>query len=365
MRSENTGFKVMKTSRLHRLQELLQAAVDTESLPGAVVAVGIGQEIVYEQALGFAERLHGVIRPMTLDTLFDLASLTKVVATLPSILLLVEQGELRLSDPVTHFIPTFTGAEKEGVTLYHLLTHSSGLPAHREFYRQWSQRDEILAAVIAEPLETSPGARVVYSDLGFILLGEIVQRVTGQTLDVYARHEVFEPLGMVHTQFCPPGELASRIAATEDVPERGVKVGVVHDENAEASGGVSGHAGLFAPARDLIRYLQMWLGLSESDDSVLSASARHLAVQPHMRATNTARGLGWVLRGDVYDHMGDLWPQSGAGHTGFTGTSLAFDPASGLWTVLLTNCVHYGRENQPMRRLRPLIHNVVAATLLR
>ena len=354
----------MKTSRLHRLEELLRAAIDAESLPGAVLAVGIGQDIVYEQALGFAERLHGVIRPMTFDTLFDLASLTKVVATLPSILLLVEHGGLCMSDPVAHFIPTFSGAEKEGVTLRHLLTHSSGLPSHREFYRRWSHHDEILAAVIAEPLETSPGAQVVYSDLGFILLGEIVQQVTGQTLDAYARQQVFEPLGMVHTQFCPPRELASRAAATEDKPERGVKVGVVHDENAEALGGVSGHAGLFAPARDLIRYLQMWLGLPESDDNVLSAPTRHLAVQPHIHGTNVARGLGWVLRGDVYDHMGDLWPPSGAGHTGFTGTSLAFDPVSGLWTVLLTNRVHYGRENNLMRRLRPLIHNVIAATLL-
>jgi CubicO group peptidase (beta-lactamase class C family) len=271
---------------------------------------------------------------------------------------------LRLSDPVIRFIPTFVGAEKEGVTLRHLLTHSSGLPAFREFYRRLSNRDEILAAVIAEPLETSPGAQVVYSDLGFILLGEIVQRVTGQTLEAYARHQVFEPLGMVNTQFCPPRELALRTAATEDVPGRGVKVGVVHDENAEALGGVSGHAGLFAPARDLIRYLQMWLGLPESDDNVLSATIRHLAVQPQIHGMNAARGLGWVLRGDAYDHMGDLWPQTGAGHTGFTGTSLAFDPASGLWIVLLTNCVHYGRENHLMRRLRPLIHNVVAATLL-
>ena len=354
----------MKTSRLHRLEELLHAAVDAESLPGAVVAVGIGQDIVYEQALGFAERLHGVIRPMTFDTLFDLASLTKVVATLPSVLLLVEQGELRLSDPVTHFIPAFSGAEKEGVTVRHLLTHSAGLSAHREFYRTWSHHDEILAAVIAEPLEASPGMQVVYSDLGFILLGEIVQRVTGQTLDAYARHQIFEPLGMVHTQYCPPSELASCIAATEDVPERGVKVGVVHDENAEALGGVSGHAGLFATARDLIRYLHMWLGWSESDDNVLSAPTRRLAVQSHMQGMNVARGLGWVLRGDVYDHMGDLWPQSGAGHTGFTGTSLAFDPVSGLWTVLLTNRVHYGRENNLMRRLRPLIHNVIAAMLM-
>lgn len=356
---------IMKASRLQRIEELLRAAIDAESLPGAVIAVGIGQDIVYEQALGFAEQLHGITRPMTFDTLFDLASLTKAVATLPSILLLMEQGELRLADPVTRFIPTFTGAEKEAVTLRHLLTHSSGLPAYREFYRTLSQRDEILAAVIAEPLEASPGAQVVYSDLGFILLGEIVQRVTGQTLDAYARQQVFEPLGMVQTQFCPPRELAPHTAATEDKQGKGVKVAVVHDENAEALGGVSGHAGLFAPARDLIRYLHMWLGLPKSDDNLLSAPTRHLAVQLHMHGTNTARGLGWVLRGDVYDHMGDLWPQTGAGHTGFTGTSLAFDPVSGLWTVLLTNSVHYGREkNQLMRRLRPLIHNVVAATLL-
>jgi CubicO group peptidase (beta-lactamase class C family) len=362
--TENTDFEIMKTSRLSRLGELLQTAVDAESLPGAVLAAGIGQDIVYEQALGFAERLHGVIRPMTFDTQFDLASLTKVVATLPSILLLVERGELLLSDPITRFIPTFTGAEKERVTLRHLLTHSSGLPAHREFYRQWSGHDEILAAVIAEPLEAPPGTQVVYSDLGFILLGEIVQRVTGHPLEAYARHQVFKPLGMLNTRFCPPRELAPDIAATEDVPGQGVKVGVVHDENAEASGGVSGHAGLFAPARDLIRYLQMWLGSSESDGHLLSAATRHLAVQSQTQGMNAARGLGWVLRGDTYDHMGDLWPQTGAGHTGFTGTSLAFDPVSGLWAVLLTNRVHYGRENHLMRRLRPLIHNIIAASLL-
>lgn len=357
----------MREKHLNRIDVLLSDAVDQGILPGAVVMVGKGPEVVYETAFGFAEHLHGVRRPMRLDMLFDLASLTKVVATLPSLLLLLDQGHIRLADPVGRFLPEFSGGPKARVTVRHLLTHSSGLPSHREFFKTCVTPHEVLTAVKQEPLEAEPGMRVVYSDLGFILLGEVVHAVTDKTLDQYTHKNIFAPLGMTETQFCPHAGLMERIAATEDVPNRGVKVGVVHDENAEALGGVSGHAGLFAPAQDLVRYLQMWLGVPSaggiSRSSVLSTAVKQLAIKAHTEELGAHRGLGWVRRGDAYDHMGDLWPTTAVGHTGFTGTSLAFDPVSQLWTVMLTNSVHFGRENPPTLRLRPLVHNIVAAAM--
>ncbi len=348
------------TSKLKRLDDFLQSEVNAHRLPGAVYALGIGPEVVHQHVVGYAENLHGVMRPMKADTIFDLASLTKVTAALPSVLQLLDQGLVRLNDSVGLFLPQFADGNKSSVTIRHLLTHSSGLISHRNYYELASSRAELLKLVAGEALDVAPDTTVVYSDLGFILLAEVVEVVTGQRIDEYAAEHVFAPLGMSETLYCPDERLRARIAATEEFSNLGVKVGVVHDENTYAMGGISGHAGLFAPLSDIIKYTQMWLS---GENPVLSEAVRKVAVRSHTDHLNGHRGLGWTCRHDAYDHMGDMWPETAVGHTGFTGTSIAFDPVSKLWMVLLTNDVHYGRQNKTIVRLRGRVHNMAAAAL--
>lgn len=345
----------MLSNRLTMLSSMVREEVDNHNIPGAVVAVGIGSETIYLESFGYAENSNEISRRMNADTIFDLASLTKVVATLPAVLTLVDNGQIRLNDSIAHFIPEFADPLKSSVTVRHLLTHSAGLAADRPYYKICSGPAEIRSAMRLENLGVAPDTRVVYSDIGFMLLGEIVEVVTGSTLDEFTDKHVFSPLNMSETMFCPPTSLFARIAATEHN-----KVGIVHDEKAEARGGVSGHAGLFSTMADLIRYVSMWLG----DKQLLSDAVRRTAVQNHTPALDGNRGLGWVSRNDRFDHTGDLWPETTVGHTGYTGTSLAFDPVSRLWMIILSNDVHYGREKRAIIRLRGRLHNVVASAMV-
>ena len=343
---------------LRRVEGLLRRAAEEREVPGLVASCGIGANVVWQMAAGEAESAPYDVRPMTLDTVFDLASLTKVVATLPVILSLVEEGRVVISDPAALYLPEFVGEGKAEVTVGHLLSHTAGLIAGREFYRT-TAGPALLAAALAEPMVAAPGERTVYSDIGFMMLGEIAARVSGKSLADAARERVFEPLGMDGTGYLPDPSLRPRIAATEVKPGRDLpKVGVVHDENAEALGGVAGHAGLFAPIADLGRYAAMWVG---EGPAVLSPWMRARAVEGHTPAP-WRRGWGWVLKGDGMDHTGDLWPATTIAHTGFTGTCFAADPATGIWAILLTNRVHFGRQVE-VRRLRARFHNALAAAV--
>ena len=331
--------------------ELIDRAVAAGVIPGAVLAAGLGSAppLLWHVA-GDAQRDAAATRPMTADTVFDLASLTKVVATTPCLLRLAGQGEVGLDQPVRRYLPGFTG--KDEVTTRHLLTHTSGLPGQRRYYRHLHDPAEIRAAALAEPLTARAGTVFCYSDAGFIALGELAAAVAGCGLDQLVQDLVCAPLGLARTRYLPPA--TGRIAATE--PADGVaKVGVVHDENAAALGGVAGHAGLFGTAADLAGYAAAWVR-GEWPAEALRCQTEGLGGR---------RGLGWGLRGDPWDNMGDGWPASGAGHTGFTGTSLSIDPASGLWAVLLTNAVHFGRgPEHSVVGLRKQVHAAVAAALL-
>ncbi|KPV43106.1 serine hydrolase domain-containing protein [Alicyclobacillus ferrooxydans] len=344
----------IRTNRLMLISERMEREIEQQNIPGAVIAVGKGLSILYLESFGYAENQNGIVRVMNKDTLFDLASLTKVTATLPSVLYLIDNGQIRLNDPVSLFIDEFGSSAKGTVTIRHLLTHSAGLPPHQPYHRLYSSPDAIRRAIRFEGTGAEPGLRTEYSDVHFSLLGEIVAAVSGQSLDVFSKRHIFSALGMSKTMFCPPESEFHRIAATENS-----KVGVVHDEDADALGGVAGHAGLFSTVQDLITYVWMWLG----ENPLLSESVRRLAVQNHTTTLNGNRGLGWVCRYDPYDHTGDLWPETTVGHTGFTGTSLAFDPVSKLWMIILTNDVHYGREKRAMIRLRALLHNIVGSAI--
>ncbi len=347
--------------RLERLAALLERAVAEREVPGAVALVAWHGETVFHRAFGCAQ-LIPTREPMLPETLFDLASLTKVVATAPALLCLVEDGALRLQDRVAQYLPEFQGEGKEGVDLRHLLTHCAGLPSWQPFYEIAGTPEDRLAAVCAAPLEHPVGCHFQYSDLGFILLGEVARRVSGMPLDAFCRRRLYEPLGMRDTLFCPPADWAPRCAATEvhdGVPLRGT----VHDENAASLGGVAGHAGLFSTAADLARFCRMLLNAGELDGArVLSPLSVRAMLSPQSPCAGSARGLGFDLNSAYASIRGDLLPTGSAGHSGFTGTSLWIDADLGLCLLLLTNAVHPER-NRPATRLRSRVSNVVAASL--
>ena len=346
--------------------ELIDAAVSAGVVPGAILAAGRwSSEPVLLHVAGHAQRDDAARRPMTSGTIFDLASLTKVVATMPVVLHFAGRGEIGLDDPVCRYLPAFAGPGKTDVTVRQLLTHTSGLPDLPKYHEYLRGAAQVRAAALAEPLVAPPGTACAYSNVGYIALGELAAAVAGCGLAELAERVVCAPLGLTRTRYRPPAEWAGRVAATESVC--GVaKVGVVHDENAAALGGAAGHAGLFGTASDLAHYAAAWVG----EDSRLAAAG---LIPPAMRAEalrcqteglGGRRGFGWVLRGDQWDNMGGGWPASGAGHTGFTGTSLSLDPRSGLWAVLLTNAVHFGRgPEHSVVGLRKQVHAAVAAML--
>ena len=354
--------------RLQKAFALLDQAIREKTIPGAVAAVGRGDRTAATYAGGYAVDTPGEQVLMQVNTRFDVASLTKVCSVLPLMLLLLDDGEIRLNDPVARFLPSFGEGDRGRITLKHLLTHSSGLPPHRPFYKQrdgqHADREAIWGAVLSEPLIHEPGAVVDYSDIGFMTLGKVIEAIARQTLDQLCNERIFKPLAMVNAKYCPlHGEGVAPFAATEYDERHGYYlIGEVHDENARAVDGVSGHAGLFTDVSDLVKYVKMWVrgGIAEDGTTFLSSSAIRLALVNHVDALSAARGLGWCLRTDGYDHMGDYWPMSGFGHTGFTGTSLSLDLPSGIWIVLLTNRVHFGRQVN-IARLRATVHNVVMA----
>jgi CubicO group peptidase (beta-lactamase class C family) len=344
-------------SGLGQVGEIIARAVADGGVPGVVAAAGRGPSTLGSWVAGQADTTAGAARPMRYDTVFDLASLTKVVATTTVTLALAGAGSLGLDDAVRGYLPRV----RWDVTIRDLLTHTSGLPTSVKYYEWCSSREPVLRALFGTPLEAPPGTRVVYSDLGFMTLGEIVAAVTGSPLDVVFRELVASPLAMTDTEFNPAGVPAGGFAATEPDADGKPWTGVVHDENARVMGGVAGHAGLFGCAADLARFAAWWVS---PDDGPVPVVLRHAATSCQTPGLGGRRGLGWARAGDRYDILGPAWPSSAVSHTGFTGTSIALDPVSGVWVVLLTNGVHYGRGRPDVKALRLAIHAAVADALL-
>ena len=342
-------------------RKIIAAAVAGAHVPGVVAAAGRGPATLATWVAGQADSTPGRSRAMTAGTVFDLASLTKVVATTMATLALAGQRRLGLGDPVTRYLPGFASSAGPAgpVTLWHLLTHTAGLPDTRKFYEWCGTREELLRDLAATLLSAPPGTQVTYSDLGFIALGEIVAQVAGQPLDQAVRRLVTEPLGMTGTGYNlagPPG----RFAATERRADGTCWTGIVHDENARLMGGVAGHAGLFSTVADLARFAGWWVSAA---DGPVPARLRRVAESSQTAGLGGCRGLGWVCAGDRFDILGGHWPGSAVCHTGFTGTSLALDSPSGAWVILLTNAVHFGRDNTAIKALRRDVHGVLAAGL--
>lgn len=346
------------------IDALIDRCVNRGDFPGAVVLVGHEGEVVYRRATG-QRMIVPERRPMHENTIFDLASVTKPLATASSVLHLIERGMLSLGDPVKRYLPEFSGEEKNGVTIRHLLSHSAGIAAYHNYLDDELAPDEVILDICRRPLAARPGTRLIYSCLGFILLREIVHVVSGQPLDEYSRDHIFEPLGMQETMFSPPPELHERCAATERLPDR-VLCGVVHDEDARALEGVGGNAGLFSTAADVSRFCQMVLNLGELEGvRVLSPATVRRATSRQSPHPGGIRGLGWDIdSGYTPVIRGDVFPPGGVGHTGFTGTSVWIDPPSGTYIVILTNRCHPTRDGITEHARRG-VANIVGAAFAR
>jgi uncharacterized protein YbbC (DUF1343 family) len=344
-----------------RLDAVMHQAIDRGELPGAVILVVHGDRVVFRKAYGLRSRKPAEI-PMTVDTVFDLASLTKPVATATSIMLLLEQGKLRLSDRVVDYLPGFGQHGKDKITLEHLLLHTSGLIADNPESDYRDGRDKALERINDLTPLAEPGARFVYSDINFILLGEVVGRVAGESLDQFARKHVFEPLGMKETTFRPQGALRERAAPTEARAGR-FEPGVVHDPRAYALGGVAGHAGLFSTADDLARFARMLLRGGALDGQRLLAADTLRTMTTPRPVPRGLRAYGWDVDTAFSKNRGDLFPRDrGFGHTGFTGTSLWVDPGGDTAVIFLSNRVHPdGKGN--VTRLRGQVATLAAAAV--
>ena len=306
------------------------------------------------------------------NTIYDVASLTKPIVTTTSVMILVQQKRLDLDAPLSRFLPEWSAATKSDpdphwraqVTPRMLLLHDSGLPAHRDFYKDAKGHDAVLARVLAEPLVHEPGKQVEYSDLGFILLGEIVERLTGESLEEFAKKEIFSPLGMASSMFNPPPSLRARIAPTENdtTYRKRLIQGEVHDQNAWAMGGIAGDAGLFSTAGDVADFAQMILngGIYAHHRVVSRATVANFTA--HEAVGNSMRTLGWDVPLDP-SATGRYFSPHSFGHYGFTGTSLWIDPDRDLFIILLTNRVNPSVENIKIRQVRPALHDSIFEAL--
>ncbi|HUK55401.1 MAG TPA: serine hydrolase [Nitrospiria bacterium] len=359
----------------------LNDAVRDGVFPGAVLLVAFRGQIQIHQAVGFAVLMPRKV-PLTRSTFFDLASLTKPIATTAAVMRLVDRGVLKLDDRVNRWIPEFSGSEKDRIAVRDLLNHSSGLrawePLCKEAIKEAKNRIGfvgssdakrwVLNRIHRSRLVYKPGTQSLYSDLGFILLGEVVERAVGLTLDRFCREHVFRPLGLKRTFFIKTGTRRSgRFAATEQSDwRRRIVIGQVHDDNAYVMGGIAGHAGLFGTAADLNRFAQGMLEALRGRCSFVSQKTAKSFV-----SRQTTPGSSWALGWDTPSESSGTPSSSGRffsarsfGHLGYTGTSIWIDPEQDLVVVLLTNRVHPTSRNIKIRRFRPIIHDLIVQEIV-
>jgi CubicO group peptidase (beta-lactamase class C family) len=355
--------KVTRDTPLYdSIRSTLDRAVADSAFPGAYVIVGTHSRTLAQYGAG---HLDWSASPLTASavpndsTMWDMASLTKVIAMTSSMMQLVEQHRVDLDAPVQRYLPSWTGLNKEKVTVRHLLTHSSGLPAWRPLYKETADPDAALKLAFATPLDTLPGVRMVYSDIGGILMGEIVRAVSGERIDEYFAKHIAVPLKLHETMFLPPPSLLPRIAPTEIDPWRQRHLrGEVHDENAAALGGVSGHAGLFSSARDVARIAQLYLNHGTLDGARIWKPETIVQFTTVQDSAFSNRALGWETPTGT-NSAGHLMKRPAFGHTGFTGTSVWVDPAHDLFIVMLTNRVNPTRANTKITAVRQALADSV------
>lgn len=348
----------LDAKQLARIDDAVKEAIEARQCPGAVVLIARQGKVAYRKAYG-DRAVEPKKEEMTTDTIFDLASLTKPIATAASVMHLVQKGKLRVDDPVKKHLPAFDKNGKDKVTIEHLLLHTSGLPAGNPVSAYEGGKKKAIEAICELKLAADPGKRFTYSDLGFILLGEVVEQLSGKTLDVYARESLFEPLGLKELTFLPEKKLHPRCAPTQKVKDEWLR-GVVHDPRSRALGGVAGHAGLFGTADDLAVFAQMLLdGGTHQKKRLLDAETVKLYTTARDVPTGK-RTLGFDARTSYSGNRGEKF--AGYGHTGFTGTSIWIDPPSGTVVILLSNRVHPDGKGD-MRKVRSRVATLAAEAI--
>ena len=326
--------------KLAPIDKIIKQSIKKKHILGAVVLIGNRDTVIYRRAFG-NRSISPIKVPMTVDTFFDIASLTKVVATTTAVMQLTEQGKLRLDDKVSDFWPEFRANNKEAITVHGLLTHFSGLRPDLDLFPEWHGYDAAIQKIAREKPVGPQDSRFLYSDINFIVLGELVQRISSKSFDVYTREHIFEPLGMKNTFFNPSPSVYHHIAQIPIPNGKGNKIlqGRVHDPYAYRMGGVAGHAGLFSTADDLALFARMLLsGSTHKGVRILDKTSveKMTAIQSPPNS-QVLRGLGWDIDSPFSGCRGDIFPVGSYGHTGYTGTSLWIDPASQTYVVILTN----------------------------
>ncbi len=347
---------------------VIRNGIGQRAFPGAALAVTHRGSLIASQGFGSFTYDEGA-PPIQAETVFDLASVTKVIATTAVAMLLYERRGLRLDAPLSNFLPEFVSlapqdqrAQREAVTIRMLLAHTSGLPAYEKLFLFAQSREELVRAALTTPLTAPPGTRAEYSDIGFILLGEVLAREADLALDLFAQQNIFAPLGMTRTRFNPPQDWKTAIPPTEDDQafRKRVVQGEVNDENAYVMGGVAGHAGVFAPATDVARFAECML---REGTPLFQPATVKLFTRREQTPAGTSRALGWDTPSLNGSSSGAYFSQASFGHLGFTGTSLWIDPVRQLSVTLLTNRTWPNRESQAIRQVRPRVHDAIVEAL--
>ncbi len=358
-RPEDLGFSVEK---LNRIEPVILQAMDDKEIPGAVVLVARKGKVVYRKVFGIRS-LQPEKEPLTFDTIFDMASLTKVVVTSCSIMMLVEEGKISLDDPLSKYIPAFGNRGKQNITIQQMLTHYSGLRPDLDLDFEWEGYEEAIKLACRERPDAIPGEEFIYSDINFFMLGELVRVVTGKNLDQFAKERIFEPLGLKDTGYLPDPSLKARIAPTEKRDGKMLR-GEVHDPTTFRMGGVAGHAGLFSTASDTMIWAQMILqgGIYGKTRILSPMSVLKMTTPQTPYGKEDWRGLGFDIETRFSTNRGDLFPIGSFGHTGFTGTSVWIDPFSETVLVLFTSRLYATREGTAVF-LRRKVASIVAAAI--
>ncbi len=338
---------------MRRIDELVEKYIENKTFPGGVLLVGNDKEIFFKKAYGY-RALFPEREENSLDTIYDLASLTKVVATTPAIMKLLEDGEIRLWDSVGKFLKEFSNEEKSKIKIFHLLTHTSGFPPYSNAWKYTKNPEELKEELLKTELSYKTGENYVYSCLNFIFLKYIVEEITNISFEKYVKENIFDPLNMRDTMFLPKDE--KRVAPTSQRDEKILR-GEPDDELAYYQGGISGNAGLFSTAEDLYRYAR---SLINKEYMIFSPYTIELFTKEHISFGEEKRGLGWMIK-SISSSCGDLFSEKSFGHTGYTGTSLWIDPLKKIIVIFLSNRTHISREKnlEQMIEFRPRLHNLI------
>ena len=351
--------KIEKPYNFTEVNKIMEQAISDSVFPGAVLLFGIDNSFLYEKSFGHYT-YNKTSTPVSLNSIFDLASVSKVVGTTSAAMILVDKGKLNLDEKVITYLPEFNNNGKDKITIRNLLLHNSGLPAFKKYYDEYSTAKEVINDIMNLKLIYETGSKYVYSDLGMITLQKVIEKISGTTLDKFLKKELFEPLGMNRTMYNPPKEMKNECVPTEIDTFYRMRLlqGEVHDERAYLLNGVAGHAGLFSTAEDLSKFVRTLLNGGKFNDKQI-ISKRTIDEWTTKQSKQSDRGLGWDTRSKENSSSGKYFSMNSFGHTGYTGTSIWVDKDKKFFVILLTNRVHPTRRNKKIIKFRPVIHNAV------